>query len=173
MGEINNQEASVIARETYSRGKVRILVTSNDQSRSTYIVIETIEDKSTGVHGYVLENEITNEIVINFEGTQTKNGMTQSINDIQEDINGIVLGDSSYTEVEGRSVKYRGSPSQDALLASGQAKVENGMFVRVKNQFTEADPVAHIPLDFNNHMFYFDTRLFYQEILCLDQYSRL
>jgi len=77
MGEINNQEASVIARETYSRGKVRILVTSNDQSRSTYIVIETIEDKSTGLHGYVLENEITNETVIGFEGTQTKNGMTQ------------------------------------------------------------------------------------------------
>src|SRR5690625_2370350 len=144
MGKINDQEASVIARETYSRGKDKILVTSNDQSRSTYTVIETIEDKSTGLHGYVLENEITNEIVITFEGTQTKSSMTQSLNDIQEDINGIVFGDSSYTEVEGKSVKYRGSPSQDALLASGQAKIENGKFIRVnKNQFTEADPVVN------------------------------
>src|SRR5690625_1544255 len=173
MASLTDQGASKIASETYVRNTENVRIELPDGEKVTYNVIETIEDKSTGLHGYVLENEITNEIVISFEGTQTKSGMTQSLNDIQEDINGIVFGDSSYTEVEGKSVKYRGSPSQDALLASGQAKIENGKFVRVKNQFTEADPVAHIPLDFNNHMFYFDTRLFYQEILCLDQYSRL
>ncbi|MBU5465552.1 hypothetical protein KQI49_01760 [Virgibacillus sp. MSJ-26] len=144
MASLTDQGASKIASETYVRNTENVRIELPDGEKVTYNVIETIEDKSTGLHGYVLENEITNEIVISFEGTQTKNGMTQSLNDIQEDINGIVFGDSSYTEVEGKSVKYRGSPSQDALLASGQAKIENGKFIRVnKNQFTEADPVVN------------------------------
>src|SRR5699024_11724016 len=82
------------ASETYVRNTENVRIELPDGEKVTYNVIETIEDKSTGLHGYVLENEITNEIVISFEGTQTKNGMTQSINDIQEDINGIVFGDS-------------------------------------------------------------------------------
>lgn len=144
MSSLTDQEASKIASETYVRNAENVRIELPNGEKVTYNVIEPIEDKSTGLHGYVLENEITNEIVISFEGTQTKNGFTQSVNDIQEDINGIVLGDSNYTETEVEGVTYRGSPSQDALLASGQAKIEDGKFIRVnKNQFTEADPVVN------------------------------
>lgn len=144
MSSLTDQEASKIASETYVRNAENVRIELPNGEKVTYNVIEPIEDKSTGLHGYVLENEITNEIVISFEGTQTKNGFTQSVNDIQEDINGIVLGDSNYTETEVGGVTYRGSPSQDALLASGQAKIEDGKFIRVnKNQFTEADPVVN------------------------------
>ena len=144
MSSLTDQGASKIASETYVRNAENVRIELPDGEKVTYNVIETIEDKSTGLHGYVLENEITNEIVISFEGTQIKNGFIQSVNDIQEDINGIVLGDSNYTEVEGKAVTYRGTPSQDALLASGQAKIEDGKFIRVnKNQFTEADPVVN------------------------------
>src|SRR5699024_639386 len=136
---MNDYEAGLKAKETHKRNKSETVIV-NIYEEVIYNVIETIEDKSTGLHGYVL----TNEIVISFEGTQTKNGFTQSVNDIQEDIDGIVLGDSNYTEVEGKAVTYRGTPSQDALLASGQAKIEDGKFIRVnKNQFTEANPVVN------------------------------
>jgi|SRR5699024_1689779 len=97
MASLTDQGASKIALETYVRNTENVRIELPDGEKVTYNVIETIEDKSTGLHGYVLENEITNEIVISFEGTQTKNGFTQSVNDIQEDINVIVLGDSSYT----------------------------------------------------------------------------
>ena len=77
MSVLTDQEAAEIAERSYKRDVPTIKIIDENGEKKTYTVIETIEDKSTGLHGYVLENEITNETVIGFEGTQTKNGMTQ------------------------------------------------------------------------------------------------
>ena len=84
MGKMNVYEASAIAKETYKRNKNEIVIINDVNEEITYNVIETIEDKSTGLHGYVLENEITNEIVISFEGNQTNYVVTQRGNDLFE-----------------------------------------------------------------------------------------
>lgn len=118
MGKINDSEASKISLSTYERDLEKIVVEQLNEKDVIYNVIDTIEDKFTGLHGYVLKDEITNEIVISFEGTQKNNGFIQGFNDVREDINGILLGHSYYTE-------------------------EDYLFGTNINQFTEADPVVN------------------------------
>lgn len=135
--------AAEISRETYKRNEQDITISTNHEV-ITYKVIEPIEDPETGLHGYVLQNEKNDDdIVISFEGTQKDEGATQLIRDGKEDINSIIFGDSDYIKAESKPQKYRGSPTQDALLTSGQAKIEDGKFIKInKNQFTVADPIV-------------------------------
>src|SRR5690625_770233 len=93
MASLTDQGASKIASETYVRNTENVRIELPDGEKVTYNVIETIEDKSTGLHGYVLENEITNEIVISFEGTQTNYVVTQRAKIYLKDNNLCPLGD--------------------------------------------------------------------------------
>ncbi len=147
ISKLTDEGAAKIAEKTYKRNAHSVIL-ENGNEEVIYNVIEIIEDKSTGLHGYVLKNEKTKEIVISFEGTQKSMGLTQSIGDLNEDISGVVFGLSTYVEKENKPTPYRGSPGQDALFATGQAKIENGKVVKINtNQFTEADKVVSKYID--------------------------
>lgn len=81
---LSDHEAAKISQETYKRNQDFITVDNRNKS-VTYNVIETIRDEETGLHGYVLENEETKEIIISFEGTHPSEGLAQSAKDIIED----------------------------------------------------------------------------------------
>ncbi|KGX88274.1 alpha/beta fold hydrolase [Pontibacillus litoralis] len=66
--------------------------------------------------------------------------------DVQEDVEGIVLGNSNYSKKEYGTTPYTTRPSQDAALATGKAKLNpNNQTITYtnKNQFTEADHVVN------------------------------
>src|SRR5690625_4602213 len=148
MGKITDFEASWLAEQSYHNidGVVDIRI---NEKNIEWNAIETIQDKDTGLNGYIFENEDTGEIVVSFEGTQTNKGFDQGFKDIKEDINGIILGDSNYTKPEQNAGTYRGSPSQDARIASGSAKVDqDGNFIILnENQFISADEIVSETVD--------------------------
>lgn len=141
MGELTDIEASLIAEQTYN--DIDAVQARVKGKHIEWNAIETIQDKNTGLNGYIFENEDTGEIVVSFEGTQLNEGFEQAINDIREDISGIVIGGSNYTKPERNAGTYRGSPSQDARIASGSARVDqDGNFIIInENQFISADEV--------------------------------
>src|SRR5699024_10435695 len=137
---LSDHEAAKISQETYKRNQDFITVDNRNKS-VTYNVIETIRDEETGLHGYVLENEETKEIIISFEGTHPSEGLAQSAKDIIEDGKSIVLGGENYA-VE-QEVNYHGTSSQHLKLITGEAQIKDNQLVIInKNQFTEADKVV-------------------------------
>lgn len=136
-------EAAEFAAQAYERNLPEIVVHNIDGSKVTWNIIETIHDKDTGLHGYVIAHPETNDIVIAFEGTNMNEGFDQKAKDIREDIEGIIFGDSNYP-IKEVPKNYNGSPAQDASLVAGNAKIKNGKYIELtkKNQFTEADPIV-------------------------------
>ncbi len=140
---VTDNDASVISEISYLPDQTEIHVPYVGDDSCTikrWKVIEPITDHDTGLNGYVLEDIETGEIVISFEGTEPREGPLQLIKDIEEDANGVVFGNEYYVQKEGKPVPYYQSGMQDALLATGRAKIVDGKFVPInKNQFTEAD----------------------------------
>ncbi|MDG5472104.1 hypothetical protein P6709_10100 [Jeotgalibacillus sp. ET6] len=93
-----------------------------------------LNDSKTGLHGYVLEKD--GQMVVAFEGTKVTDNFGI---DVVEDLNGIVLGHPDYP-LEEYERKYIGTPSQDAAIASGSAKVsgEGTIIYSNDNQFVSA-----------------------------------
>ncbi|WP_170875270.1 lipase family protein [Virgibacillus pantothenticus] len=130
---ITDKSAAIISRLSYKDNLSRFSV-----NKRVWNTIETIKSSDTGLDGYVLKNSGTNEIVISFRGTE-------SSKDVEEDINGIILGDSDYTKKEYGKTPYLGTPSQDAALTTGKAKLnskDKTLTYTNKNQFTEAAPIV-------------------------------
>ncbi len=75
----------------------KVEVTTSDGLLVWY-VIDTIKDKDTGLDGYVLQKEGTDELVISFRGTEFNGLGDFDKGDIREDIHGIILGNSDYTK---------------------------------------------------------------------------
>ncbi|MDO6654530.1 hypothetical protein [Anaerobacillus sp. 1_MG-2023] len=113
---INDKTASNISVRTYDEVKTEIRVKLVDNKFEIWKKIDTIENKETGLLGYVLRNSNTDEIVISFRGTEMPKSVT--------------------TKVE---TKYVGSPSQDAMLATGEASIENGNLLYEKNTISNAE----------------------------------
>ncbi len=113
---INDQIASKLSEETYINDKSRIFVELNNGKTSVWENIDVIKDIDTGLNGYVFQSVDSGEIVISFRGTEMPKPIT--------------------TKVE---TKYVGSPSQDAMLATGDASIENGNLVYEKNTISKAD----------------------------------
>ncbi len=135
---LSDKVLSRISERTYKNNRSKIEVILDNGKISTWKNIETIKDKDTGLDGYVLQNPDTNAIVISFRGTE-------SSKDIEEDIQGIILGDSDYTKKEYGKTPYLGTPSQDAALTTGKAKLnskDKTLTYTNKNQFTEAAPIV-------------------------------
>ncbi|MFC0015613.1 MULTISPECIES: alpha/beta fold hydrolase [Allobacillus] len=99
---ISDHEASVISAQTYRDNIDYVKIRVGDGI--TWNKIDDIIDEDTGLRGYVLQNPETEDIVISFRGTETPKSV----------------------EVE---QKYVGSPSQDARLAGGSAKLKDGNIV--------------------------------------------
>ncbi|MBN8208936.1 hypothetical protein JI666_09280 [Bacillus sp. NTK071] len=110
MKNLVDYEAVEISRLTYKDDLKSIPININGE-RVTWYPIDTIIDEETGLQGYVLQKLHSNEIVISFRGTEMPTSVT--------------------TEVKS---KYVGSPSQDAMLASGEASIENGNLVYEKGE---------------------------------------
>ncbi|CDQ39972.1 alpha/beta hydrolase family protein [Virgibacillus salexigens] len=109
MGQsVTDFEASGISEETYKDNKKEIKFTKSNGDKIIWKNIETIKDKDTGLHGYVLQNAETKEVVISFRGTETPKRTTKQVEQ-----------------------KYVGSPSQDARLAGagGGAKLKDGNLI--------------------------------------------
>uniref|UniRef100_UPI0018E1D934 hypothetical protein n=1 Tax=Virgibacillus massiliensis TaxID=1462526 RepID=UPI0018E1D934 len=182
---ITDKTASKISEQTYD--EILEVEVEFPNRLEVWKNIETIKDKDTGLHGYVLQNPDTDEIVISFRGTETPKTSTKQVEqkyvgspsqdarlagagggaklkdgnliyetkdtdfsefvkDVQEDIEGIVLGDSNYSKKEYGKTPYTASPSQDASLATGKAKLnpnDQTITYTNKNQFTEADHVVN------------------------------
>ncbi|WP_233879875.1 alpha/beta fold hydrolase [Virgibacillus halodenitrificans] len=71
-------------------------------------------------------------------------GIDKAEKDLTEDIQGIVFGDSNYTKKEYGTTEYIASPSQDAALSTGKAKLnskEKTITYINKNQFTESEKI--------------------------------
>src|SRR5699024_6504443 len=141
MRHLTEKEAVQIADQSYEVDVKMVPVKINGE----HIVWETqhnFKDEDTGLHGYVLKNENTGEVVISFEGTQLNRGMGEAVNDLETDVFGIVLGDRSYTG--NTEHKYTGSPVQDQLIAGGHAELDEDGNVRIlnENQFTKAAPIV-------------------------------
>lgn len=136
---LTEYELGILSDRTYDDIKNNIKINNIDGQRITFDIIETIDNKDTGLQGYVLQKEGTDKIVISFRGTELN-----ETSDIKEDVHGIILGNSDYTKNSYGNTTYVGSPGQDALIASGSAKLnDDGTFSYVnKNQFTEADKVV-------------------------------
>ncbi|MEN1969810.1 lipase family protein [Lentibacillus sp. N15] len=136
-------EASTIAWQSYWENVKDVPIELNKDHTIIWKNLDTIEDKDTGLKGYVLQNEDTGKVVISFEGTQLNHGTGQLLNDVSEDVFGIGLGGQSYTQ-QGTTSKYTGSQYQDSMLAGGHAEIdEEGNFRTInKNQFTEATPIV-------------------------------
>jgi len=143
MGKITDIEASQLAYQAYEeyKGNIPIIV---DGDYIDWKTTETIQGKNTGLNGYIFENEETGQIVVSFEGTQLEKGTTQAVNDLKTDIEGIIFGGSNYTKEERNAGEYRGSPSQDGLIAGGNARIDqDGNFIRItENQFTVANDIV-------------------------------
>ncbi|MFP7171202.1 lipase family protein [Terribacillus sp. FSL K6-0262] len=180
--KLTDFEASHISDDSYESNR------KNFQSETPNEIIdwntvEIIEDKETGLYGYVLENPQTKEIVISFRGTEppktttkevelkgldepTKNAIMSEagdkatlkgdtiiyesdrkvdysgfLKDVYEDAFGVVGGNSNYSKKEYGTTAYVATPSQDAALQTGNAKLNaNGTITFTnKNQFTEAE----------------------------------
>ncbi|WP_054950407.1 hypothetical protein [Numidum massiliense] len=144
---IRDQAAAEIAKESYKYSKTTIKVKMKNGTKTIWKVIDEIRDKETGLHMYVIQNPKTKEVVISFEGTRPPDKLSaveQTVKDIEEDINGTVTGTPNHVKKEYRSGKYRGSPSQDALLASDRAYVKDGDFyIKNKNQFTASEDIVN------------------------------
>ncbi|PAF20398.1 hypothetical protein CHH49_16610 [Terribacillus saccharophilus] len=133
-------EAGFISEESYVNDKKEFTIQSSDKL-ITWNTVDIIEDKDTGLYGYVLENPETKEIVISFRGTELDKGLSESIKDLDEDLNGVVFGDSDYTDVYEETVPYTGSRAQTQSLYVGSAKydmTEQTVTYTNKNQFSEA-----------------------------------
>ncbi|GGB54622.1 hypothetical protein GCM10011409_35300 [Lentibacillus populi] len=143
MGSLTDKEASKIAKQTYQSGLENVHVDIDGQ-RIIWKTKETIRNKETGLKGYVLENEDTGEVVISFEGTQVHHGFGQAVDDLKEDVFGIVLGGEDYTEKDNSTSTYTGLPGQEARIANGYAEInEDGKVKDInKNQFTAAEPLV-------------------------------
>ncbi|WP_053217269.1 alpha/beta fold hydrolase [Virgibacillus senegalensis] len=183
---ISDLEASFISNETYKDNKEEIKHIVNGK-KVKWKTIETITDKDTGLHGYVLQNPETEEVVISFRGTELPTTTTKQVEqkyvgspsqdarlagagggaklkdgnlvyetkdtdfsefakDVKEDVEGIVLGNSNYSKKEYRKTPYIASPSQDAALLAGTAKLnphDKSITYTNKNQFTEADTIVN------------------------------
>lgn len=174
---ITDFEASTISDVSYESDQESIEIKDID-----WKTLDIIEDKETGLYGYVLENPKTKEIVISFRGTEppttttkevelkgldepTRNAivsesggratvkddtlyieekrihLSEFLKDVHEDAFGIVGGDSNYSKKEYGTTAYVATPSQDAALQTGNAKLnDNGTITFTnKNQFTEAE----------------------------------
>lgn len=144
MGKIKDIDISQLAYQAYEEYTENIQITIGKEA-IIWKTVDTLQVKETGLNGYIFENETTGEIVVSFEGTQLEKGTTQALNDLTEDIQGIVFGDSNYTTREQKSGVYRGTPSQDARIASGDAKVDSkGNFITItENQFTVANDIVN------------------------------
>lgn len=92
---LSDQEAAEISLRTYTKGldDIRVFIGSE---KVTYNVIETIEDRSTGLNGYVLENAETKEIVISFEGSK-------KFLDWTGNFDAFILGGENYTEPKNKN----------------------------------------------------------------------
>ncbi|PAF35671.1 hypothetical protein CHH58_15765 [Terribacillus saccharophilus] len=143
MSKLNDYQAGYISQETYVNGKKQIVIESSfSNERVIWKTVDIIEDEDTGLYGYVLENPKTEEIVISFRGTETDKGLSEMIKDFDEDLNGVVLGDSNYTDVYEATETYTGSRAQIQSLYVGSAKYnaeERTVTYTNKNQFSEAE----------------------------------
>ncbi|PAF34864.1 hypothetical protein CHH69_13620 [Terribacillus saccharophilus] len=174
---ITDFEASTISDIAYDDDQTNIRIKG-----LKWETLDIIEDKETGLYGYVLENPKTKEIVISFRGTEppktttkevelkgladpTKNAIISEagdratlkgdtiyyetnkkdysgfLKDVYEDAFGVVGGNSNYAKKEYGTTAYVATPSQDAALQTGNAKLnDNGTITFTnKNQFTEAE----------------------------------
>ncbi|API90769.1 MULTISPECIES: lipase family protein [unclassified Virgibacillus] len=139
MPKISDYEFAEISRQNYKDHSNYILVNIKKQEIK-WEISETIKNPDTGLDGYVLQNPATNEIVISFRGTEP-----DSLKDYEEDLHGIILGDSDYTKKEYGKTPYLATPSQDAALTTGRAKLnskDKTLTYTNKNQFTEAAPIV-------------------------------
>ncbi|NWO12680.1 hypothetical protein [Virgibacillus sp.] len=139
MLKVSDVEVAEISRQSYEDGFKKIPVEFG-QKTIFWENTETIQHKETGLDGYVLKNPNSNNIVISFRGTEPG-----SLKDYEEDLYGIILGDSDYTKKEYGKTPYLGTPSQDAALTSGKAKLnskDKTITYTNKNQFTEATPIV-------------------------------
>ncbi|PAD20170.1 lipase family protein [Terribacillus saccharophilus] len=137
---LTDYEASRISDETYIDDKGSILV-NTEQGRIIWKTVNIIEDKDTGLYGYVLENPKTKEIVISFRGTELDKGLSEAYKDVEEDFSGVIFGDSDYTDVFEVTEPYTGSRAQTQSLYAGTAKYngnEQTVTYTNKNQFSEA-----------------------------------
>ncbi|MBN8208945.1 hypothetical protein JI666_09325 [Bacillus sp. NTK071] len=115
---IIDKAAMRISEDTYSNDLEVVEVNINANRIESWHVIDKIQNEETGLFGYVLQNPISDELVISFRGTEMPTPVT--------------------TEVK---TKYVGSPSQDAMLASGTASIKNGNLVYEKNTVNNTDIV--------------------------------
>ncbi|WP_158589624.1 MULTISPECIES: lipase family protein [Clostridia] len=182
---ITDLTASTISRQSYKQIPKKVFIETSSYTQ-VWENIETIKDSDTGLHGYVLQNADTDEIVISFRGTELpkttatkvkekylgtpsqdarlagagggaelKNGnivyeqkdsdYSETIKDVEEDLYGIVLGDSDYTKKDYRKTPYLGTPSQDAALLTDKVKLnpkDKTLTYDTKNQFTAAEQVV-------------------------------
>ncbi|WP_121640993.1 hypothetical protein [Virgibacillus sp. Bac330] len=122
--KITDFEASFISDESYEDIQNKIYI----KNKNVFIAwekIETIKDKDTGLHGYVLQNPDTEEVVISFRGTERPKTTTKQVEQ-----------------------KYVGSPSQDARLAGagGGAKLKDGnlIYETKDTDFSEYSEYYHI-----------------------------
>ncbi|MGG1686834.1 YqiA/YcfP family alpha/beta fold hydrolase [Pseudalkalibacillus sp. NRS-1564] len=113
---INEMTASEISEIAYDDIKSEVLVKVSPTNYVVWKKIGTIENTETGLFGYVLKNSNTEDIVISFRGTEMP----------------------TFVETKVES-KYVGTPSQDAMLATGDASIENGNLVYEKNTINKAD----------------------------------
>ena len=103
--ELRDKSASKISKLTY-QDNINSVEIEYPGRNEIWTRIDTIKDKSTGLYGYVLQISISEEIVISFRGTEMPTSVTTDV-----------------------KAKYVGSPSQDAMLASGIASIKNGDLV--------------------------------------------
>ncbi|KMM39223.1 hypothetical protein [Guptibacillus hwajinpoensis] len=116
MKKIRDTEAAEISEQTYFDDVKKIQTEIKNYGKDIWHPIDTIKDDYTGLFGYVLKSEKTGQIVISFRGTEMPESVT--------------------TKVE---TKYVGSPSQDAMLATGEASIENGNLVYEKNAISKGE----------------------------------
>ncbi|MFK3960001.1 YqiA/YcfP family alpha/beta fold hydrolase [Guptibacillus hwajinpoensis] len=113
---INDIAALSISLEAYNDNVKQVEATLDGQTLQIWKTIDTIQDIDTGLKGYVLKNPKTDDVVISFRGTEMPTPVT--------------------TEIK---TKYVGSPSQDTMLATGEASIENGNLIYNKNTVSKAD----------------------------------
>lgn len=120
---ISDQEASKIAQRTYDRDVKNIRVRNDQGAITSWKTIQPIQDKDTGLNGYVLKNPETGKVVISFEGTQLNEGFSQALNDINEDIYGIFFGRPSHVKKSSVSKLSRHTCSRcNAFHRTGEAE---------------------------------------------------
>jgi len=155
---VTDFELGVISRLSYDNNRQIIDIDLGQENVQVWKVITDGEliDNINGLHGYVLEKD--GQMIVSFEGTNPKSAEAFWI-DLQEDINGIVLGKPGYTDKESRSSPYIDTPSQDAAIAGGSGKLTNSGEIQYhnNNQFVSAkkelDRVAEANgYDNMNHM---------------------